>query len=226
MKLVGRRQALVSEDRTDDQRRESAARHVAPRDRSLQLLQVGFTERRLADALPDRPVRLRKRESLGVAGWRRRRPDAGQGSHQLAVAVVGGVGTDDAAPAGGEPRHPKRDFVGLCAAAAQHDALDLWPMQGGEALGEADDPLVQVAAVDVQGRLLPRHRVHDPGIGVTDAGDVIVHIHIPPPVGVEQIGAFPPHDVQRRLVEERGPGPQRLVAPGLEGGDVAHDRAL
>ena len=112
--------------------------------------------------------------------------------------MIGGVGADDAALAGGEARHAQRHLVGLGAAAAQDDALDLRAVQRREAFAEVDDGFVQVAAVDVQRRLLACHRLDHARVGVTDAGDVVVHVDVAAAVGVKQVDALAADDMQRR----------------------------
>ena len=60
-------------------------------------------------------------------------------------------------------------------------------VQRGEAFAEVDDGFVQVAAVDVQRRLLARHRLDHARVGVTDAGDVVVHVDVAAAVGVVEV---------------------------------------
>ncbi len=136
--------------------------------------------------------------------------------------MIGRVGAEDAALASGESRHAQRDFVRLGAAAAQDDALDLRAVQRGEAFAELDNGFVQVAAVDVQRRLLACHRLDHARVGVTDTGDVVVHVDVAAAVGVIQVAALAADDVQRVLVEQRGSGAQRAVAAGEQGGGVGH----
>ena len=95
-------------------------------------------------------------------------------------------------------------------------------MQPSEAFAEVDDGFVQVATVNVQRRLLARHRLNHARVGVTDAGDVVVHIDVATAVGVIQVDALAADDVQRVLVEEWGSGTQRAVAAGEQGGGVGH----
>ena len=206
------RQTLVGEDRADDQRREPAALALQLRDRRGQARQVGLCKLRLAEARFQRPVGLRERDRAQFRVLRPLRADAGHLADQVAVAVIGRVGEDDAALAGGEPRRPHRHLVGLGAAAAEDDALDLRPVQRRQPLGEGDDAFVQIAAVHVQRRLLTRHRLDHIGVGVTDAGHVVVHVDVTAAVGVVEVGAFAADDVQRRAVEQRRAGAQRLVA--------------
>ena len=87
-------------------------------------------------------------------------------------------------------------------------------MQAGQALGEGNDAFVQIAAVNVERPLLAGHRLDDMGIGVTDAGYVVVHVEVAAAVGIEQVDALAPDDVQRRVVEQRGAGSQGPVAAG------------
>jgi hypothetical protein len=115
--------------------------------------------------------------------------------------VIRRVGAEDAALAGGEPGHTQRDLVRLGTAAAQDDALDLGAVQSGETFAEFDDAFVQVAAVDVQRRLLARHRLDHGGVGVADAGDVVVHVNVATAVGIIHAAALAADDVQRMLVE-------------------------
>ena len=70
-------------------------------------------------------------------------------------------------------------------------------MQAGQALGEGDDRLMQIAAVNIELALLSRHGRHHARVGVTDAGDVIVHVDIPSAVCAEEVDALAPHDMQR-----------------------------
>ena len=87
-------------------------------------------------------------------------------------------------------------------------------MKGCQALGEGHDAFMQVAAVDVERSLLPGHRLDDVGVGVTDTGHVVVHVEISAAVRIEQVDAFAPDDVQRRIVEQRGAGAECAVAAG------------
>ena len=61
---------------------------------------------------------------------------------------------------------------------------------------------------------LTRHRLDDMRVGVTDAGDVVVHIDVAAAVGIEQVDTLAADDVQWRVVEQRGAGPQGPVAAG------------
>ena len=88
------------------------------------------------------------------------------------------------------------------------------PMERRQALGEGHDAFVQVAAVDVERGLLARHRLDDMGVGMTDAGHVVVHVDVAAAIGVEQVHALAADDVQRLVVEQRGAGSQRPVAAG------------
>ena len=83
-----------------------------------------------------------------------------------------------------------------------------------QALGEGHNTFVQVAAVHVERTLLTRHRLDDMRVGVTDAGDVVVHIDVAAAVGIEQVDTLAADDVQWRVVEQRGAGPQGPVAAG------------
>ena len=76
-------------------------------------------------------------------------------------------------------------------------------MQGCQPLGEGDDALVQIAAVNVQRRLLAGNGLDDAGVGVPDAGHVVVHVDIGPAVDVEQTDALAADDVQRLAIEQR-----------------------
>ena len=191
-------------------------------DRGVELLQVRLAQRVLAQA-----------GAIGrnFSGNGKARTDGfGEGdcaepverADQFAVAVIGCVGAENAALAGGESRHAQRDLVRLGAAAAQDDALDLRAVQRGEAFAELDDGLVQVTAVDVQRRLLACHRLDHARVGVTDAGDVVVHVDVAAAVGVIQVAALAADDVQRVLVEQRGSGAQRAVAAGKQAGGIGH----
>jgi hypothetical protein len=73
---------------------------------------------------------------------------------------------------------------------------------------------VQIAAVDVERALLTGHRLHDIGVGMTDTGDVVVHVDVAATLGVEQVHTLAPDDVQWRVVEQWGAGPQCVVAAG------------
>ena len=61
------------------------------------------------------------------------------------------------------------------------------PCSAARRSAEGDDAFVQVAAVDVQRRLLARHRLDDVRVGVTDAGHVVVHVDVAAAVGIEQV---------------------------------------
>ena len=95
-------------------------------------------------------------------------------------------------------------------------------MQRGQAFAEVDDGFVQVAAVDVQRRLLARHRLDHAWVGVSDAGDVVVHVDVAAAVGVIQVDALAADDVQRVFIEQRCAGTQGAVAAGEQGGCVGH----
>ena len=140
---------------------------------------------------------------------------AGQRAHQLAVAVIGGVGADDAALAGGEAGHAQGDLHRLGAGAREDDTLDGRALvQGDQPLGEDDDPLVQIAVVGVERGLLVGHGPDDSRMGVPDAGDVIVHVQVAPTVGVVEPHALAADEGEGVLVEQLRPGPQRPLPPG------------
>ena len=128
--------------------------------------------------------------------------------------MVSRIGADDTALAGREPRHAQSDLVGFRTGATEDDALDLRPVESRQALGESNDAFVQVAAVDVERALLARHRFHDMGIGVTHAGHIVVHVDVATTVGIEQVHALAPDDVQGRVVEQRRARPEGAVAAG------------
>ena len=86
-------------------------------------------------------------------------------------------------------------------------------MEPRDPFGELDNGFVQIPAVHVEGRLLGRHRLHYPGMGMADAGNVVVHVDVAAAAGIEQIGALAAHDVQRLAIEQRGAGAERPVAP-------------
>ena len=96
-------------------------------------------------------------------------------------------------------------------------------MERRQALGEGHDAFVQVAAVDVERALLAGHRLDDSGVGVTDTGHVVVHVDVAAALGIEQVDALAPHDVQGRVVEQGRAGPQGAVAAGGKGCGT-HDR--
>ena len=141
---------------------------------------------------------------------------AGELAHFGAVAVVRRIGADDAAPAGGEPRHQQRHFVRFRAGAGEDHALDASVVAAGQPFGVVEDALVQIAAVDVQRGRLAADRLHDMRMAMADAGHVVVHVHVAPPALVEHGNTFAAHDVQRLAVEERRPGAEQRVATFLE----------
>ena len=65
----------------------------------------------------------------------------------------------------------------------------------------------------VEGRLLGRHRLDYPRMGMADTENVVVHVEVAAAVGIEQAGALPAHDVQRLAIEQRRAGAERPVAP-------------
>ena len=207
------RQTLVGEDRTDDQRRQPHPGRLQLRDRLSQLLQIGVGERVFVKSRRRRPELLGKRKGPRLGVRRLTGPNPGQAPHQLAVTVIGGVGADDAAPAGGETRHSDRHLVGLGAAAAEDDALDRRSVQGAQPFGEGDDAIVQIAVVDVEQPLLSGHRLGHPRVAVTHTGHVVVHVHIAPALGVEEADPLAAHDRQRPRVEKLGAGSERPVSP-------------
>ena len=140
--------------------------------------------------------------------------DAGHLADRLAVAVIGGVGADDAALAGGAARHAQRHLVGLGARAAEDDALDRRTVERRDAFRQGDDAFVQVAAVHVERRLLARHRLDDVRVGMPDARHVVVHVDVAAARLVEQVHALAADDVQGLVVEQRRSGSQRPVASG------------
>ena len=76
---------------------------------------------------------------------------------------------------------------------------------------------MQVPAVDVDGCLLLRHGMNDRRVRMPDDRYVVVHVDIAPPVPVEQVDTLASHDLERRIVEKLGTGPERKVPTTLQG---------
>ena len=89
-------------------------------------------------------------------------------------------------------------------------------VQPHEALGEADDAFVEVAAVHVQRGLLGGHRLGHAGVAMTHAGHVVVQVEVAAAVRVEEFHAVASHEVQRLGVEELRASAQRPIAPILK----------
>ena len=118
-------QAFIRQDRADDHRGNAFAGGLQLGDRGVEPGQVRVAQRRLIQAGGDRAELFREGEGADrrVGGGRLAEP--GEGADEFAVAVVGGGGAEDAALAGGEPRHAQRDLIRFGAGAAQDDAFDL-----------------------------------------------------------------------------------------------------
>ena len=92
-------------------------------------------------------------------------------------------------------------------------------VEGGEALGVVEDALVEVAAVHVERFGLALHRFDDVGMGVTDAGDVVVEVEVTAAVGVIQPDPFAADDVDGILIEGGDADAKQALAAGEEVGD-------
>ena len=92
-------------------------------------------------------------------------------------------------------------------------------VEGSEALGVVQDAFVEVAAVDVEGLGLSLHRLDDVGVGVADAGDVVVEVEIAAAVSVVQPDPFAAHDVDGVLIESGDANAEEALAAGEEIGD-------
>ncbi len=207
-------QALVGEDRADDQAGEARAVVLEAADRAAQALEIGLCKVGFARARHDRPQHLGEGDGAHVAAAVLAGADAGHLADRLAVAVIGGVGADDALLAGGAARHAQRHLVGLGARAAEDDALDRRPVESRDAFRQGDDAFVQVAAVHVERGLLARHRLDDVRVGMPDARHVVVHVDVAAARLVEQMHALAADDVQGLVVEQRRSGSQRPVSAG------------
>ena len=140
--------------------------------------------------------------------------DTRQFPNFLAVAVVCGVGADDAAATGRGAGDAQGDLVGLCTGAGENDAGQWIGVEVRQAFGVVEDAFMQIAAVDVQRLRLCVHGLDDVGVAVADTGHVVVHIQVAAAFGVEQPDALPARDVERILVENRRPRSQKVVRGG------------
>ena len=206
-------QALIGQDGADDQGRDPVAGGLQGVHGPVEPGEVGLGQGFTRQAGLRRPEGLGEGEAAETGRTVRPRRQAAHGAHQLGVAVVGGVRAEDTPPTRGHAGHAKGDLVGLGPRAGEDDALDPLAQLAGEALGQADDVLMQIAGVDVQGRLLPSDGLGHPGVAVPHAGHVVVHVDISPALGVEEPGPLSPDDVQGRLIEQGRPGAEGPVAP-------------
>jgi len=204
------RQALIGEDRAQQHAGQRHALRGEIVDRRAHLAERPLAHLGLRQAGLLRPIEVGKPERADVCSSTQRR--AGQHADEVAMAVIRAVGTDEAAAAGGDPRHLHCDLVRFGAGAREHDAVDTVGVDAEQALGVVEDRLIQVAAVGHVRRRLSRECIDDARVAVPDDRDVVVHVDVPAAVGVEQPGAFPAHEVQRPLVEQLGVPSQQLVA--------------
>src|SRR5690606_25687006 len=158
-----------------------------------------------------RPVKIGMRKGANFSGFRRSPPEVAHGTDQLRIAVVGGVGADQAACARRQASHLNGNLDSLGAAATEYDALDAVVMESGVPLCERNDAFVQVTTVDIEGSLLPGHGCNDGRVGVPDDRDVVVHVDVASPVPVEQKNSVAPDDLERVVVEQLRAGPQGTI---------------
>ena len=127
--------------------------------------------------------------------------------------MVGGIGANQAPFSRDQASDLNGYLVGLGAAATEHRALDPIMVERGQPFGEVHNTPVKVATVGVQGCLLLRHGFNDSLIGMPYGWDVIVHIDVATPIGVEQVGPLTPHDLEGFSVKKLSARTQRTFPP-------------
>ena len=211
-------EAFVGEDGAEDEAGDALAGALEGVDAGCEAGEVGVGEVGFGGALEEGAVGFGEGDGADFGGAVLIEGEAGEFGDEFGIAVVGAVGADDALVAGGEAGHADGDFDGFGAGAGDDDGFDFGGfMEAGEAFAEGDDVIVEVAAVDVEGGLGAGHGGGDGWVGVTDAGDVVVHVGVAAAGGVKQVDAFAADEVERVGVEEGGAGAEGGVAAGDEG---------
>jgi hypothetical protein len=120
--------------------------------------------------------------------------------------MVGELGDDRARVAGGGGREPPGEIVRLAPRVDEHDGVQprLGRHRRDQALGQLDERLVQVARVRVQGARLADNRLGHARVTVTDDGDVVVGVEVPPAVRVEEPNALAAHEMDGIAVRQPG----------------------
>ncbi|MCY1401174.1 hypothetical protein D9M71_162860 [compost metagenome] len=214
-------QALVGEQGIDQQRGRADALGFQRGDGFIDV--GGVLLKQLLGRGPGRClVQAGDRHCPGVGAERfgggQRGGDLGQG-RGVAVVVIGA--DDDAGAATGKARQAQGQFVGLATGAGEHHGVQRGIERRGQALGIADDLLVEVASVDVQLRGLAADCFNHVRVTMAHTRNVVVHVQVAAPVHIEQPHTFAAHQVQRVVIEQRR-GAAEHAMTALQQGKFRH----
>ena len=141
----------------------------------------------------------------------------GQFGERGGDAVVGVGGDDDPGGAGLVAGDAEREVVGLAAGAGKHGIGGGGEVvRGDEPLGVVDDPVGEVPGVGVEGRELPGHGLGDVGVGVADAGDVVIGVQVGVAFRVVQVHARAADEGHGLVVEQPVGAAEHALAPADE----------
>ena len=135
-----------------------------------------------------------------------------QGVYGGAVAVIGGIGANDALPRRAVAGNAQGQLVGLGARTGKKNHRQRVIQGGRQLLTVIEDGLVQIPRVDVQHRSLAVQRIDDTGMAVADSGHIVVGIEIAFALGIGQPDPLAFDNVQGRVVKKRRRGSEQLVA--------------
>ena len=189
---------LVQKKRTDDKSGEANASRLQFSDSGAYI--SGETlSLRVFDAIAVRRLHMgsvfaKAKADLGDVAAR-------QMAHQRGVAVIGGVGGDDAALARHRFGHAERDVVRLRPGTGEDRGGERVVEGGGQPLHIVEDAFVRIAGVGVERGRLIGDGLHHARVAVPDMGHVVVAVEIAPPGGVPEPDALSPHDMDGVVVE-------------------------
>lgn len=116
--------------------------------------------------------------------------------------MVSAFGDDDALPAGGFSGQLQRQVVGFGPGAGEHHDRERVRERRGQIFGVVQDRIVQVAGVGIEfGQLVRDGRCYS-WMGVSDTGNVVVHVEVSATGPVGEPYAFAGDEVERLGVEQ------------------------
>lgn len=116
--------------------------------------------------------------------------------------MIGGLGHDEAAFAGGADGHPHGQIVGLAARTGQDRMRQMRGERGAQPLQIAFNDLAQVAAVDVQKADLATDGLDHHRVTMADRGHVVVAIQVARAIRRLEPGARAALQLKRFAIEQ------------------------
>ena len=133
------------------------------------------------------------------------------------VAVIGGLGDDEARPAGEALGQPQRKVVALAPGAGEDDIGE--PGREGleQPLRVVVHVVVEIARVGVERGGLLGDRLHHARMAMSDRSDIVVDVEIAAAIGIEHPNALGADHPDRPLVDQNRGSAEGRLPPRDEG---------